>query len=137
MTKLKDIPVTLESHLNALPDLPPTAWPNAPAFDFEADTLYLRPQISVGRNAAIGTADSDSSLHNGMYQIDIFIPKGVGVKVGVDEAQRIADHFPKGLELNTTAGKLKISNADIESSGTNLGSHYQISLLISYTTVIS
>jgi hypothetical protein len=137
MTKLRDIPTTLETHLNSLADLPQVAWPNAAPFDFDADSLYIRPQISVGRTVAIGSADSDKSFHNGMYQVDIFVPKGSGVGIAVNLAQRIADHFAKGSELETSDGKIRITNAEIESSGTNLGSHYQVALLIAFTTVVS
>jgi Bacteriophage related domain of unknown function len=135
MTKLKDIPKSLESHLATMVGLPEVAWPNID-FDFEVDKLYVRPQVAISRTTPIGVGDDDGDLLQGMYQVDVFSPKGEGVRRGLDLAQNIADHFPKGLELSTSDGIVRMSNSDIQSGG-NVGSHFQIILSIYYTSVVS
>ena len=136
MTKLSNIPLALETRLAAMANAPLIAWPNI-TFNFDADVIYLRPQVSVGRSTRMGYGANDKLLHHGIYQVDVFAPKDEGASAAMVTAQAVIDHFPKNLELSTGSGKIKIVNTDIESAGSNVGSHYQICVLINFVTVIA
>ena len=136
MTKQSEIPLALDLHLSTMPGLPDVAWPNTD-FNFDADVIYVRPQLAISRNAPIGIEDSGELYNNGMYQIDIFAPKSNGIGTALALAQTIADHFAKGTELPSSDVIIRIGLSDVPNVGTNVGSHYQFGLLIYYTSIIS
>lgn len=129
------ISTALDSKLATLPGLPGVAWQNTD-FDFDANVTYFRPQNILGAGLSVGLGDSDSDIYNGnTYQVDIFIPKDEGVKQATDWAKDISALFPKGLELNTAAGKIRIKTSDLLNAQYNVGSHYQTQLMIHYVLI--
>jgi Bacteriophage related domain of unknown function len=139
MTKKKDLGRVLEERLSAFvgSGLPLFVihYPNT-VIEYDPDGVYLRPQVAVARSVPIGIADTDKATHEGLYQIDIFIPKGRGVSVGMDIAQQLSDHFQKGNQLDTGSGYLRMTGSDLESNGGATGSHFQMGLLLSYTCTV-
>lgn len=108
-TFFTDIAGALRTRLNTLPSSPPVAWQN---IDYKpnSNTLYLRETMIPGETLQASLGDDGKDIHNGLYQIDVFIPDGDGRSTWPDD---IADHFKRGTVLTQNLVDVRIRNVSI------------------------
>ena len=111
-TFFNDIQGALRVQLSTLPNLPPVAWEN---YDYSRDStvLYLRPTALPAETTQASLGDDGKDLHNGIYQVDVFIPDGLGRTTWADE---IADHFKRGTVLTQNTVSVRITTVQIEAA---------------------
>lgn len=132
MTDFLDLHARLDAHLAAMtaPTVEGIFYGNVEDSRMSADKIYLRPTFLPGISVDLGQADTSAMRRDGIYQIDVFIPKGEGEKRAYDLANAIEQHFPKGQTLQD----VRIKRVDVD-SGAPSGSHYQLPVLVYFVTI--
>lgn len=134
MSYVEEINVVLEQRLSLFSELPDVAWPNS-GYDPSPDKVYLEPFNTPLAPLRLGLNDDSSVRRDGIYQINVFGPKGAGVKETESLAKGVAQHFPKGTELFTVSGhKVRVKYNMVE-TGQSVGVHYAIPVLVHYSAI--
>lgn len=131
-THFTDIAGALRARLSTLTSLPPVAWENI-NYTPSSTTLYLRPTILPAPTAQASLGDSGRDLHEGIFQIDVFIPDGSGRSTWPDS---IADHFKRGTILTQNGVTVRIKNASIGTAFKD-ENFYQVPVTIDYQSFTS
>lgn len=129
-----DINSALNAHLATLPDRPKTAWDNK-AFDPDGESLWLQVSHLPRNTDAPMLGDTSSQDYGGIYQITIMAAKNVYETPALIEADRIMDHFARGLELTHNGTTIRTRNA-YRSAGLQDGNFYAIPVSIRYRAII-
>jgi hypothetical protein len=111
---------------------------NGPGFTPGA-TRWYRPTFLPGEPEAAGIGDSAKNRYVGIFQVDIFDPKGKGTKPTDTESERIRACFPRGLSLTASNGvvvNIKKSWAP-RVSNQNDAAWYQQIVRVSWTADVS
>ncbi len=119
-----------ESRLATLPSVPPIQSPNV-SYSPVKGTLYLRSSLLPAQtvSGAIGTNGTD--FYQGVYQVDVFAPRGEGSKEAIDMADDIIELFVKGSVITTDLFRVRIENGWIESAS-ETPDWYQIPITIGW-----
>lgn len=102
MAIFTNIQIALDSRLNTLTDKPDIAWPNV-KYRPSKGTAFLRPTLLPAASSRYTLNNGD--MHQGIYQVDIFVPLDVGLATVLDYADDIRSHF---RDQTLTAGGDKI-----------------------------
>lgn len=76
----------------------PTAYENAP-FTPVAGQAFIAENFLPVTTLAVGIASTSADNYGGIYQVTVHAPKGGTKGAGFDMAQKVQDHFPRGLTL--------------------------------------
>lgn len=90
-----DITNDVNDRLASAPGLPPLFFDNIDA-DVPAGE-HLRPYILPANTESLGLTELDQE--QGVIQVSVFVPKGVGTIQPAETAKEILDLFPRNLEL--------------------------------------
>ena len=98
MSTFADIKGALQERLSSMPNEYPISWENT---QFEqTGELFLRSTVLAGETTQLCLGEEGKNETNGIYQIDVFTPKGAGGNCIPDEK---AKHFERQyLRLNDT-----------------------------------
>lgn len=90
MAILSNIHIALDSRLNTLMDKPAIAWPNT---DYKpiVGTPFMRPTLLPAASSRYTLNNGDK--HQGIYQVDIFVPLDKGLQTLLDYTDALRDHF--------------------------------------------
>lgn len=96
---LLDIQLALDSHLDNLSPAVSTSWPNV-KFKPSEDTSYMRPTLLPA--TSLSSSLAGAMYHQGIYQVDVFVPLEKGVSALLDIQDNIytlfkTDVITKGL----------------------------------------
>jgi len=119
-----------ETQLATLANVPPIQSPNV-SFAPTKGTLYLRSSLLPAQTTSGSIGTNGSDLYQGIYQVDVFAPRGEGSKEAVDMADSIIQLFVKGLVLTTDSFRVRIENGWIEAT-TQTPDWYQIPITIGW-----
>lgn len=108
-TYFTDIAGALRTRLSTMTGLPPVAWENID-YRQSSTTLYLRATFLPADTVQACFGDDGKDLHNGIFQVDVFIPDGDGRSTLPDD---IADHFKRGTVLTQNGVNVRIRNTSI------------------------
>ena len=97
-----NIQIALDSRLNTLTDKPDIAWPNV-KYRPTKNSAFLRPTLLPAASERYTL--NDGGKHQGIYQIDVFVPLDTGLATALDYADDIRNHF---RDQTLTAGGDKI-----------------------------
>lgn len=76
----------------------PIAWPNV-NFEPPASGLWIEAAVLPNETGEIGWGADARREYLGLIQIAIYFRPGTGIVTATEEAEAIADHFPKGLVI--------------------------------------
>lgn len=128
MTFYADIQNAFESELQSISGLP----------DLTGENKRARPDLSehwmrgtlLRREPDDGGIGKDSQEeYGGLYQVDVFIPSGEGTSSANEYADKILQHFRKGLVINNGGTNIIIQRAWSETSSRE-EKWYQLPVLI-------
>lgn len=108
-THFTDIAGALRARLNSLTSRPPVAWENI-NYTPSSTTLFLRPTMIPAPTTQASLGDDGKDLHEGIFQVDVFIPDNQGRTTWPDA---IADHFKRGTVLTQNSVDVRIRNVSI------------------------
>lgn len=131
-TFFSDIAGALRTRLNSLPGAPPIAWENI-NYTPSSKTLYLRATMLPIPTIQASLGDDGKDLHEGIFQVDVFIPDGQGRSTWPDA---IADHFKRGTVLTQNSVTVRIKNASIGTAFKE-ENFYQVPVTIDYQSFTS
>ena len=125
MSNIDIIRIALETRLGTLSGLPDVAYQNT-KYEPTRGTPYIRPTLMVGTGGLPVNVGQDSSLlWTGIYQIDIFRPKGEGTGDGYDLATNIQTHFKNATILTESGQQVRIRHSQVR-TGKEDGDWYKI-----------
>lgn len=101
----------LNTRLSTLTGTPSVAWPNV-KFNPQIYTEYLRPTL-LPATTTLHQVDG-TQKHQGIYQVDIFVPADKGVALATQYADAIITHF-KGQTLTSGTDTIFIQAVGIGS----------------------
>lgn len=128
-TFFTDIAGALRTRLSTLASSPPVAWQNI-NYKPNSKVLYLRETILPGETLQASMGDDGKDIHNGLYQIDVFIPEGQGRSTWPDD---IADHFKRGTVLTQNLVDVRIRSVSI-GTGFKDENFYIVPVTVSWQT---
>lgn len=102
-----DLRAALESHLAALPNLPPVAWENGEYIERGGET-YLEPRILPAEDVFSPTSAAGSTVAAGIYQIIVSVPAGQGRAEYAELLDRLRAHFPRALRIDQGAARVVV-----------------------------
>lgn len=108
-TFFKDIQGALRAQLSSLPSAPPISWENR-NYTPDSKVLYLRATSLQGETVQACLGDSGEDMHDGIFQVDVFIPDNKGRTAWADA---IADHFKRGTVLTRNGVNVRIRSTSI------------------------
>ena len=129
-TVFSNISAALDSRLNTLLGSSPIAWENT-AFTPVKDTLYLSQHILPASTIQAGLGVNGLDEHIGIYQIDVYAPKGKGRGDAEAKADAVADHFKRGTDLVYGGTYVKLGNVS-RNAGLMDEERFVISITINY-----
>lgn len=102
----------LDARLAVLPDWPVDriAWPNVKYAPLAQET-YLQASFSIAEPRQAELGSSGRNLQRGLYVVSVVAQAGNGLGESLAIADRIADHFPRGLDLSATGFAVTIAKA--------------------------
>lgn len=130
---ISDIRQALETHLAALANHLPTAWENVPytpALNTAYQWVWLLPAPSG--NPMFG----DVSEERGILQIQLYYPHARGSLAAQTEAQRIMDHFPRGLTLTQDGQRVLVHQWPYMSPGRIDNGWYVLTVSVPYSAFV-
>lgn len=106
------IRAALDTRLTTLPSWDATriAWPNVRYAPLAGET-YLQVDVSVAEPRQAELGSSGRNLQRGLYVVSVVAQAGNGLGESLAIADRIADHFPRGLDLSATGFAVTIAKA--------------------------
>jgi len=120
----------LNTHLAALPDVPPIAWPNVD-FDPKGAEVWLEA-MQMPRETDDPFLPDDAALdYGGVYQVKVLIHKGGSEELALTFADDIIAHFRRG----TMIGPVR-TRQPYRSGGLDEGSFWAIVVSIPYRGII-
>lgn len=107
---LADIRAALESRLNAMSPSFPTAWENA-AYTPEIGTPFQWVTLlpAETQNPTFAGIGSELAFEQGIFQVSIYEPRGVGSGAAAARADALRDQFKRGLTLTSGGVNVKIA----------------------------
>lgn len=133
MSKAADIPDALLTRLGTLavgsPALP-IAMPDV-GFDPSSSEAFLEARYF--RNAPLWEGLAGGVVDQGLLVVSVMWPKGQGVIAMNEAAQKIADHFPKGLTLKSGSTGVKLNKEPVIASPLTEGDKTIVAVSISWT----
>ena len=126
-TIFRDIGAALDKHLNDMAGKPPIAWPND-EYSPVKDTLYARPTNLQGSTFA----ETEKDRTNGIYQIDVFAPSGIGKGTAIAMADLIADRFKQDTEITYNSQTVRIQTCSMTNVSNTDQGWYQIMIEAQY-----
>lgn len=106
-TFFTDISAALSGRLNTLTGGTPVAWENADYTPTDG-VMFLRETLLSGDTNQTSLGNDGYDEHLGVYQIDVFAPKGGGKGEAITKADAIADHFKRGTTLTYNSADVRI-----------------------------
>lgn len=92
----------LDGHLASLFDVPPIAWPNV--IFTPPDGIWIRPNNLTTDTEQPATGQAAKVRHAGIYQVDVFAPRGTGL----GDAENLADDIAAHFKPRTVIGDIRI-----------------------------
>ena len=111
MTVFNDIQAALDTQLSTITDVA-IAYPNIP-YTPSAGTSYLRASFIPADTAQASLGSSGKDETNGVYQVDVVVPRGSGRPSLVDT---VADAFKRGTTLTYNSRTLRVRSVSIGSA---------------------
>lgn len=71
---------------------------------------WIRPTILPGESAQSSLGDFGLNRHDGVFQIDVFVPKGIGWGPAKDRVDAVVSHFKRGTLLTADGISVRIVN---------------------------
>jgi len=121
---------SLETQLSTIASATPIQSPNV-SYKPTKGTPYMRSTLlpAATESAAIGLNGTD--FYSGLYQVDVFAPRGLGSKTAIDLADEIVQLFVKGTVLVVDSFRIRIQNGTIQAPIED-ADWYQIPVIIEY-----
>lgn len=96
-------------------------------------TMYLRPTVLSADTALVGMANSDSTDHAGIFQIDVIAPINQAKAIALAEADAVSNYFSRGLSVTYDGVSVKIGSKSI-GVGVREDAWYVVPVFINYQT---
>lgn len=107
-----DISSAFSARLSTLADSPVVAWRNA-KFTRTGKVEFLAEFLLPADTEQAALGDTGINEDIGTYQVNVNTPKDVGSGRAYDIADAIADHFARGLVLNSGTTNIRITGGSI------------------------
>lgn len=106
-TFFTDISAALSGRLNTLTGETPVAWENLDYTPTDG-VMFLRETLLPSSTLQTSFGNVGYDEHLGVYQIDVFAPKGGGKGAAIAKADSVADHFKRGTTLTYNSADVRI-----------------------------
>lgn len=102
------IRIALEDHLMASPGQLQTVWEGkTPAASFDQNQPHQKAFLLRAKNQSFGLKDEKTTLHSGIFQVNLCYPSGTGARVVEARGAALQEHF-KGAVLLVDGVKVLI-----------------------------
>ena len=95
---LSDIKRALYTQLASIVGLPVIHYPNIDGSDSVSDETFIVPSVLPATTTPVDLVATDNEI--GIFQVLIYVKKGVGELAASDIGQLILDGFPRNLNLS-------------------------------------
>ena len=95
---LSDIKRALYTQLASIVGLPVIHYPNIDGSDSVSDETFIVPSVLPATTTPVDLVSTDNEI--GIFQVLIYVKKGVGELAAADIGQLILDGFPRNLNLS-------------------------------------
>lgn len=126
---LKSIRNALNARLNTLSSLPSVAWENV-AFTPKTTELHLRVNFLPAPTRPAANHKSAMDFESGIYQIDVYAPQDQGPNPASDLAERIRQHFSRGLVLTSDSISVNVEATPSMAANDREGPFWRIRLTV-------
>ena len=126
---LKAIRNALNARLSTLSSLPSVAWENV-AFTPKTTETHLRVNFLPAPTRPAANHKSAMDFESGIYQIDIYAPQDQGPNPASDLAERIRQHFNRGLALSNSGVVVNIEATPSMAANDREGPFWRIRLTV-------
>jgi len=90
----------LDSRLTNTPGLPAVVFENAPTFNPDRDKTYIETKFIPVRTRAAVVGPNPQKRHQGLYEVLVATPKGIGTGAARQVASTILDRFATHTHIN-------------------------------------
>lgn len=126
---LKAIRNALNARLSTLSSLPSVAWENV-VFTPKTTETHLRVNFLPAPTRPAANHKSAMDFESGIYQIDIYAPQDQGPNPASDLAERIRQHFNRGLALSNSGVVVNIEATPSMAANDREGPFWRIRLTV-------
>ena len=126
---LKAIRNALNARLSTLSSLPSVAWENV-AFTPKTTETHLRVNFLPAPTRPAANHKSAMDFESGIYQIDIYAQQDQGPNPASDLAERIRQHFNRGLALSNSGVVVNIEATPSMAANDREGPFWRIRLTV-------
>lgn len=109
-----------------------TAFPNVP---HDGVTPYLEVTFATARREDPSLKGGTIMRELGSFQVSVVTKEGTATKFAEDTADQVSGLFPKGTQMFTAGGQVKINAAPDIKEGYNAGAEWRVPVLCSYEAV--
>ena len=116
-SKLDDIRVALENHLDTTPATPAPAlpsgiaWPNVP-YTPTTGTAYLRARFVPVTRRPVTAGPQAEQRHSGLFVVNVYTPEDQGAAAGVTLADKLCDRFEGSTSIVAAAVNVRLEYAE-------------------------
>lgn len=135
MSAFNDISIALNQRLQgyAVANDLDVAYENI-TYEPTTGTIWVRPTVLPAAVNRIGMKNTDTEIHEGVYQIDVFAPSDQPKAIALALADDISDYFSKGLTLTYNSSSVRIGTKSV-GAGSREDSWYQLPVFINYYSI--
>ena len=126
---LSDIKTVLYEQLASIAGLPIIHYPNIDGIDSVNDETFIVPSVLPANTTPVDLVSTDNEI--GIFQVLIYVKKGVGELAASDIGQLILDGFPRNLNL----GDVRINRIGTINTGYFDGSRQVTPVSIVYQNI--
>lgn len=74
----------------------------------EGETVFVRATNLYTRPSQLTVGATGRDLHQGIFQVDVFVPTDIGTTTANGLVEKIISAFPRGLQLGSGVEKIRI-----------------------------
>lgn len=119
-THFNDIQAALENRLNSLSGGYDIAWPNV-KYEPTGNNTFIVPNFIPEETLQVGLGASGKDETNGIFQIDVVYPAGLGRSSVPDS---VADHFKRGTTMTYNSVNVRVRSVSIAQAITEGAFHF-------------
>ena len=98
-------------------------------------TNWIRPTVLPALSDVVGLRNTDTEIHEGVYQIDVFTSINQSKSVSLLTIDALSSYFERGLVLTYSGVNVRIIKKST-GVGSRDGAWYMTSLFIDYQSII-
>lgn len=128
-THFNDIQAALDNRLNTFGGGYDIAWPNV-KYEPDGNETFLSPNFLPEDTLQVGLGANGKDETNGIYQIDVVYPAGLGRSSIPDS---LADHFKRGTVMSYNSVSVRVRSVSIAQAITD-GAYHFVPVSVNFQT---